>query len=66
MERVMSKTEVLEKTIEVLGTIELPVYQASLIATIQGAIKNLSVVLQMIDEEEKTKKEEKAVKDGAE
>lgn len=66
MERVMSKTEVLEKTIEVLGTIELPVYQASLIATIQGAIKNLSVVLQMIDEEEKNKKEEKAVKDGAE
>lgn len=66
MERVMSKTEVLEKTIEVLGTIELPVYQASLIATIQGAIKNLSVVLQMIDEEEKTQKKEEAVKDGAE
>ena len=55
MERVMNKKEVVEETVKLLGSIELPVCMAKAISTIQGGIRNLNIVLAMLAEEEKAR-----------
>jgi hypothetical protein len=51
-ERVMSKQEVVEETIKILGSIELPMIMSSAISSIQGSIRNLRIVNQMMKAEE--------------
>jgi hypothetical protein len=63
MERVLSKREILVETIKLLGGVELPVSNARAINNIQGGIRNIGIVVQMLDAEEKAEKEQK---DGAE
>ena len=62
MERVMSKKEVVEETMKLLGSIELPVCMATAINTIQSGIRNLNIVVAMLAEEEKAR--EGAAEDG--
>ena len=58
MERVMNKKEIIEETINILGMIELPVCQAQAITAIQGSMKNLGIVLNMIEAEENAERDE--------
>ena len=51
-ERVMSKQEVVEETIKILGSIELPMVMSDAISSIQGSIRNLRIVNQMMKAEE--------------
>ena len=50
-ERLMSKEQIIEETIKVLGSIELPMIHIKAIESIHGSIKNLSIVLQMMKSE---------------
>lgn len=56
MERVMNTKQVIEETVKVIGSIELPVFMAQQISAIQGGIQNLHMVLVMLAEEEKARK----------
>lgn len=53
MERVMSKKEVIEETVKLLGSIELPVCMETAFNTIRGGMRNLNIVIAMLAEEEK-------------
>lgn len=55
MERVMSKKEVVEETVKLLGSIELPVCMETAFNTIRGGIRNLNIVIAMLAEEEKAR-----------
>ena len=56
--RVMSKQEVVEETIKILGSIELPMVMFGAISSIQGSIRNLRIVNQMIKAEEQAANQE--------
>ena len=62
MERVMSKKEVLEETIKIFSMIELPMVQVAAINAIQGGLRNLRIVMQMMEAEEQANKQ--GAKDG--
>ena len=50
--KMMNKKEVVEETIKLLGNIQLPVSFKQQIDAIQGGIRNLVIVVKMIDKEE--------------
>ena len=62
MERVMSKKEVVEETIKILGMVELPMCHVAAINAIHGSLRNLKIVVQMMEAEEQAAKQ--GVKDG--
>ena len=53
MERVMSKKDIIEETIKILGALELPMYLVTQINAIHGSLRNLKIVTQMMEAEEK-------------
>ena len=53
MERVMNTQQILEETVKILGMIELPVIQQDAISAIYGSIRNIQIVLKMMEDEEK-------------
>ena len=53
MERVMNTQKILEETVKILGMIELPVIQQDAISAIYGSIRNIQIVLKMMEDEEK-------------
>lgn len=55
MEKEMSKRDVIEKCIQILGVIELPVIQWKALSAIRETIGRLGLVIKMIDVEEKAK-----------
>ena len=58
MERLMSKKEIIEETVKIFGTVELPMYMVNAINAIHGGLRNLKVVLQMMEAEEQAAKQE--------
>ena len=58
MERVMSKKEIIEETVKIFGTVELPMYMFNAINAIHGGLRNLKIVLQMMEAEEQAAKQE--------
>ena len=58
--QVMSKEQVIEETIKLLSFIELPMVHQKPINSIQGSIRNLTIVLEMMKaEKEASMQEEK-------
>lgn len=62
MERVLSKKDIIEETIKILGALELPMYLVTQINAIHGSLRNLKIVTQMMEAEEKAAKQ--GVEDG--
>lgn len=56
--KMMNKKEVIEETIKLLGNIQLPVSFKPQIDAIQGGIRNLVIVVKMIDKEEENGKDD--------
>ena len=53
MERVMNTQQILEETVKILSMIELPVIQQDAISAVYGSIRNLQIVLKMMEDEKK-------------
>ena len=62
MERVMSKKDIIDETIKILGALELPMYFVTQINAIHGSLRNLKIVTQMMEAEEQAAKQ--GVEDG--
>lgn len=56
--RIMNTRQILEETTKLLGTIELPVIQQKAIAAIFGSIRNIQIVLRMMEDEENAERQE--------
>lgn len=57
VEKLMNKHDIVEETIKILCSIELPMAFAGAIQSIQGSIQNLRIVDQMMTAEEKARQE---------
>lgn len=56
--RIMNTQQILEETTKLLGTIELPVIQQKAISAIFGSIRNIQIVLRMMEDEKNAERQE--------
>ena len=56
--RIMNTQQILEETTKLLGAIELPVIQQKAISAIFGSIRNIQIVLRMMEDEKNAERQE--------
>lgn len=57
-ERTMNKKQIIEETVKIIGSIEVPVALNNIGVILNGCFNNLKIVLQMMKAEEEAKKDE--------
>lgn len=56
--RIMNTQQILNETMKILGTIELPVINQKAISAIIGCIQNIQIVLRMMEDEKNAERQE--------